>query len=140
MTPSTELTKDPLTVIQAADQMSDPIPTPRVDAAAYDSQPGNPMVPNGCAVVPADFARELERELFHARQAALSEGIRSGELEKDRERDRGLRIAVSEWLKEREQKGYMVRDEGEKEVMRLMDPRNQAVIDAAMKGEAGGLD
>jgi chromosome segregation ATPase len=44
--------------------MSDPIPTPLVDAAAYDSQPGNPMVPNGCAVIPADFAREFERALI----------------------------------------------------------------------------
>jgi hypothetical protein len=116
MTPSTEQTKDPLT-----DQMSDPIPKPRTDAVAYDSQPGNPMVPNGCAVVPANFARELERELIELRD-------RLSELEKDRER--------LDWLDGNLSWGWtrstVLRDREKG----APEEAIRAAIDAAMKGEA----
>lgn len=34
--------------------------TPITDAAEYDSQPGNPMIPNGRLVVRSEVARKLE--------------------------------------------------------------------------------
>jgi len=37
-------------------------PTPETDAAQFDSQPGNPMIPGGSFVVPIAVARKLERE------------------------------------------------------------------------------
>lgn len=36
--------------------------TPRTDKEVYDSQPGNPMCPEGKFVVGVEFARNLEKE------------------------------------------------------------------------------
>ena len=41
--------------------------TPRTDAWEYDSQPGNPMFPNGKWVVATEKCRQLERELAEAK-------------------------------------------------------------------------
>ncbi len=64
----TEQTKDPLTVIQAADQMSDPIPTPRTDAKAKLLHAWSGLAEGqgevGCWLVSLNDARELERALI----------------------------------------------------------------------------
>jgi hypothetical protein len=43
-------------------------PAPRTDAAKYDSQPGNPMFPNGKWVVPVEVSAQLESELAKERE------------------------------------------------------------------------
>jgi hypothetical protein len=51
-------------------------PTPRTDAAKYDSQPGNPMFPNGKWVVPVEVSAQLESELAEARETIATMEIR----------------------------------------------------------------
>lgn len=53
------------------------IPTPRTDAAKVELEDGEGWVRMAVLI---EVARELERDLFHARQAALSEGVISGKL------------------------------------------------------------
>lgn len=45
--------------------------TPICNAAQFDCQPGNPMVPNGCLVVPLETAQGLERQLIKEQARAI---------------------------------------------------------------------